>query len=375
MTKEQIKAILLKYGSGTCTQDERALLETWFLKQHVENIPTSAEIEDDLDQIWKSIKNNQHRRSIISLPRIAAAASIILGLSVCGYFWVKRDKSELQVAQNHIYDIAPGGNEAVLTLSNGQKIRLTDKQNGLIAQQAGKAVMVNSRGRLNYADNAEAGNNTAESVYNTLTTPLGNHRDMTLSDGTEVSLDAGSSITFPVVFDQKERSVSITGQVYFKVKHNAVWPFAVKVKGVTVRDIGTEFNINSYDDEPEVKTTLVAGSIKLNKDNQEALLKPGDQAITAVSTRGIKVAKVDVEPVVAWKNGDFIFKDEDFKTAMRQIARWYNVEISYDPSASVDIVPGGWISRSKNISVVLRTMELTGDIHFKIEGRRIIVTK
>ena len=371
MTKEQIKAILLKYESGTCTKNEKALLETWFLRQQAENLPAPDEMEDDLNEVWFALsKKVQPRTRVLTLPRIAAAASIILCLSVGGYFMLHKQQSPQIASQG---DITPGQKQAVLTLGNGQKIILTG--NGLIAHQLGKAITFNTRGQVNYADHNKADGSPSELIYNTLTTPSGNQQDIILSDGTEVSLDAGSSITFPVVFDKNERSVSVTGQVYFKVKHNAKWPFTIKVKDMTVRDIGTEFNINSYDDEPAIKTTLIEGSIKLSKGNQQAVLKPGEEAVASINASGIIISKVDVEPVIAWKKGDFIFQDEDFKTAMRQIARWYDVEIVYDASASVNIMPGGWISRSKNLSVVLKTMALTGNVHFKVEGRRVIVTK
>jgi len=376
MTKDQIKALLSKYESGTCTKKERAILETWFLRQQSENLPTSEEIEDDLDEVWLQLNKSNHRRSpVVILSRITAAASIILALSAGSYLLLHRQPSQQQITQKHLHDIAPGGNQAILTLSNGQKIRLTDKQNGQIAQQAGKSIIINANGQLSYAGGNEPGQQTAELVYNTLTTPIGNQRAIELADGTQVTLDAGSSITYPVAFNKKTRDVSITGQVYFKVKHYAGWAFTVKTKGLTISDLGTEFNINAYDDEPNVKTTLISGSIKAKVGSQEALLKPGEQATVSANKQGIDINAVDTNSVVAWKNGDFMFKDEDFKTAMRQVARWYNVEMVYDPSASVDMVPGGWISRSKNISSVLRLMELTGNVHFTIEGRRIIVTK
>ena len=379
MTKDQIKAMLLRYEAGACTDEEKALLETWFLKQHTDHLPSPAQIEDDLDRVWAAISTHQLRPPIVRLPRaisrIAAAASIILAFSIFGYFLLNRQKTKQQTAQNQAHDIAPGGNEAILTLGNGQQIKLTDKKNGRIARQAGKMIVVGNNGVVSYSSGREADPQAAAPIFNTLTTPLGNQRAMTLADGTEVTLDAGSSITFPVVFDKKERNVSITGQVYFKVKHNASQPFNVKVNGITVRDIGTEFNINAYDNEPDIKTTLIEGSVEVNKGSRKAIIKPGEQAVALADKEGINVTAVDTEPVVAWKNGDFRFKDEDFKTAMRQISRWYNVEIVYDEAMPDNFAPGGWVSRSKNISAVLRIMELTGKVHFKVDGRRVTVTK
>jgi len=375
MQEQDAQELLKKYLAGRCTEDEKALLETWYIRQKGEGLP---EISDETEnqamaEVWSRLPIPQNQKTIRLWPRIAAAAAILI-FAGGGYLLLHHP----QQAQTYTIvknDVAPGGTKAILTLNNGQQITLDDKKNGQIAVQAGKSVNVGKNGTVIYANNIKGNGQTAALVYNTLTIPIGNHRDIALSDGTEVSLDAGSSITYPVVFDKKGRTVSITGQAYFKVKHHTAWPFNVKVKDLIIHDIGTEFNINAYDDEPEIKTTLISGSIKVNKGNQTMVLKPNEQAITTLTAPSIKIVQVDTEPVIAWKNGDFIFQDEDFKTAMRQVARWYNVDITYDPSATIKIVPGGWISRSKNISAVLNIMELTGKVHFKVEGRRVTVMK
>jgi transmembrane sensor len=386
--KAQLLKVVQRYLSGKATPAERKFLESYYdFFRHEENVLDELIAEEKRllgEQIQANIMAGIQSQAVNNIRllwspmlKIAAAAAILIFCTVGIYTVLHQEtKQHQQIAQEQAApDIAPGGNQAILTLSNGRQIRLNNKQSGQVASQAGKAVMISGNGQLSYTNGRGPGWQPAELVYNTLTTPLGNHRNMTLADGTEVSLDAGSSITYPVVFDKKERSVSITGQVYFKVRHNAAWPFNVKVKATTIQDIGTEFNINAYDDEPQVKTTLIAGSVKVNTVNQQALLEPGEQASTSANQGEIKVATVDTEPVIAWKDGLFIFKDEDFKAAMRQVSRWYNVTVIYDPSAPADFIPGGWVSRAKNISEVLKIMELTGNVHFKVEGRRITVTK
>jgi transmembrane sensor len=186
-------------------------------------------------------------------------------------------------------------------------------------------------------------------------------------------LDAVSSIRFPASFSSKERKVEITGQVYFEVAHDKTKPFRVTARGVTVEVLGTHFNINAYDDESTIKTTLLEGLIKISASGQTGLLKPGQQAQIGSTDSKIKIInEVDVEQVVDWMNGDFIFNGEDIYTTMRKISRWYDVDVVYQGS-SKNLQLEGRVSRSKNISIVLKAMELTGKIHFKLEGRRITV--
>jgi ferric-dicitrate binding protein FerR (iron transport regulator) len=326
---------------------------------------SAEKIREATDRIEARLDRVLPGRKVVPLLRYAAAACLLVGMGVGGYFLPRKpDVAPVAVVMKH--DVAPGGTEAILTLGNGEKIVL-GKQRGQIAAEGETKILLNAKGNVNYQASAGAGD--AAVTYNTLTVPIGNHRDMTLADGTEVSLDAGSSITFPVIFSAKERVVSITGQAYFKVKHDADHPFSVKVKGLLIRDIGTEFNINAYDDEGPVKTTLVEGSVKVN----ETLLAPGQQAV-ADDTNHIRVKTADIDVVTAWRSNNFLFRNQNLETTMRQIARWYNVKISYE-QAPKDLRILADISRDHNLSVVLHAIERTGKVKFKIEGRTVTVSQ
>ena len=376
MDAAQIKALLQKQQAGQLTDEEKAILDTWYLK--LAQTETAEVDETDmtnrLDAVLAGLGTNQRRPEIKTRrlwPRIAAAASILLCLSIGLYFYqhkTQKQGTNTQIAKN---DIAPGTNGAILTLANGQKIILEHMKVGKITKQNGADLSKAGDSLLVYQKGAAL---TPMISYNTLETPMGKQYAVVLPDGTKVWLNASSSLKYPTSFSGGQRLVELIGEAYFEVIHNSRMPFRVSTGNQVVEDIGTEFNINAYADEQVVKTTLIAGRIKINRGHQEKLLKPDEQAVAA-DNEEIKITTVDTEPVLAWKNGDFIFKDEDFKAAMRQVARWYNVEVVYDPSAPDNFIPGGWISRSKNISAILNIMESTGKVHFKIEGRRITVTK
>ena len=191
-----------------------------------------------------------------------------------------------------------------------------------------------------------------------------------LSDGSAVWLNSSSSIRFPVAFNEQERRVEITGEAYFEVAHDDRKPFRVSVNGVEVQVVGTVFNINSYNDEATMKTTLLTGSVKLTKGNQQVMIKPGEQA--EVGDKTIKVnTGVNVNKEVAWKNGLFYFKNENLKAIMRQIARWYDVDVVYEGKISNDEISGK-IYRNTNLSEVLKLLNVL-DVNYKIEGKKLII--
>lgn len=363
MDQQQVKDLLDKYNAGLASDEERAWLETWYLN-HNQELPhglSSQNIEQATDQIWKRLDKPNEKGRLFPLIRYAAAASIVLAIGFGSYFLLHKQKPTPQLAQIK-NDIPPGGNKAILTLSNGRKIIL-DGTRGKIASQAGKAVMVAADGQISYSGTASA----AAPIYNTLTVPTGNRRDLTLPDGTEVSLDAGSSITYPVVFE-KDRRISMTGQAYIKVRHDADHPFYTTVKGITIKDIGTEFNINAYDDEADVKTTLIQGSIAVN----QTILKPGEQA--QIKDKNIIIKQADLDAVTGWKDNDFYFSNESLKSSMRQLARWYNVRIVYNNldeklKLFVDV------SRSTNLSVVLKALENTGKVKCSFDGHTLTLSQ
>jgi len=272
--------------------------------------------------------------------------------------------------------ITPGSNKAILTLDNGEQVVLEDAKNGIITQQGNASVNKTDSGRLLY--NKIAGNEAATSiVYNTLRTPYGGQYQMTLQDGTKVWLNAGSSLRFPASFSGNERNVTLIGEAYFEVAKDKDRPFLVTVNAgsgmpMTVKVLGTHFNINAYPDEQQNRVTLLEGAVKVDCGAANALLAPGKEAILNKLSGKISVSSGDTEAATAWKNGYFLFDNEKVESIMRQISRWYNVEIIYQGDVSRKAIAGS-LSRSKNVDDVLKMLELTGTVHFKIEGRRITV--
>ena len=322
-------------------------------------------------------------RSLFTLPGMAAAAVILL-LITAGIYYFTLSHPAVKTSNNMPYknDIAPGTNAALLTLSNGKQIQLDDTGNGNIAHE-GNTSIIKIDSQLSY--NVEKGTNTTN-LYNTVSTAKGNQYQLKLPDGSKVWLNAGSSIRFPVSFGGNERRVTITGEVYFDVKHNSQSPFIVMVNDVEIHDLGTQFNVNAYTDEAAVRTTLIEGKVKVIQsvipdksgqagNRQSAILKPGEQASvspTSKLSQPIPVQTVDTDAVTAWKNGRFMFDNHNIQAVMRQLERWYNIEVVYSGNVTKEEFVGT-ISRSENISQVLKMLERTGTVTFAIKDRKVIV--
>ncbi len=300
-------------------------------------------------------------------------AAVILFIAGGGLFFYQQNKNSISDQQVLAGKIAPGSNKAILTLANGQKINLNDAVNGQLATQSGMRISKTANGQLVYEVAKDGLPVSGKAQYNTIEVPVGGQWQAILADGSHVWLNALSSITFPTAFTGKERRVEIKGEAYFEIAHNKAMPFRVSSLGQTVEVLGTHFNVMAYADEKVIKTTLLEGSVKIFKGGKTQLLKPGEQA--QVSDHAIKVTgDVDMEDVVAWKNGYFKFAD-NLESTMNKIARWYNVEVVYEGRPDNSLTFGGEVSRTRNIRDVLNIMEYTGKVHFKIEGRRILVKK
>lgn len=311
--------------------------------------------------------------------RLSAAAAALLIFTTGYYFlFVKKDKPVVDAPVVMAKDVpAPKSSNAVLVLSNGQQIVLDTATVGSLASQGNITIQKGREGEIIYT-----GDENGSLLYNTLTVPRGSKiAGITLSDGTKVWLNAGSSLRYPVSFSQEERRVEIIGEAYFEVKSlfrkngQTKLPFVVATNlpsgnNGEVAVMGTHFNVNAYDDEKDIKVTLLEGAVKVNKGSLSKMLKPGEQA-TIMGT--IQVAdEIDVEEVMAWKNGKFQFGEAaDINMIMRQIARWYDVDIEYLEKVNGHI--GGTISRQQNVSKVLNMLEMTGAVKFTIEGRKITV--
>jgi ferric-dicitrate binding protein FerR (iron transport regulator) len=305
------------------------------------------------------------------LYRVAAAAVLVICLGVSFFLFTNKNESSLAGTESNKpkkNDLTPGRNTAVLTLADGSTIVLDNARNGELANQGNTKIVKLNDGQLTY--NA-AKENSGEVLYNTMTTPRGGQYKLALPDGTEVWLNAASSIRYPTAFSGNERKVEITGEAYFEVAKDAAKPFKVMVNEMEVQVLGTHFNINSYSDEATIKTTLLEGSVKISKGNDQKFLKPGQQA-QLNNTGNIKVVNdVNVDAVMAWKNGYFSFENTDMASVMRQISRWYDVDIVYEGKIP-DRKFGGEILRSSNASHVLKILE-ESKVNFRIEGKKIIV--
>ena len=306
--------------------------------------------------------------------RYAAGAAAVL-LVATGVYWafrntVPQQQPQVVTVKKNINTKATHSTEAVLALADGSQIILSDTKNGTLAQQ-GNTSIDQLNGQLIYKDMGI--NLNATTLYNTITTPKGRNFELTLLDGTKVWLNAASSISYPVAFNGTERRVKISGEAYFEVAKNKRQPFVVEANGTEIKVLGTHFNVSAYHDDPSVKTTLLEGSVKVSKNNIETMLTPGKQAIAFNDSNNIKVLNADTEGAVAWKNGYFNFNNEDITTVMKTIARWYDIEVEYMPGVKGKTY-GGTISKFEDIDKMLSSIELTGTVHFKKEGRKVLVT-
>ena len=338
--------------------------------------------DDQGEEMLAGILHKARNRSIAEMEpdkrsfgwfRIAAAAAILFLVITGISFWVQTKQPVPKITQSanlHKTDhntIVPGGNKALLTLADGSHISLDSTRGGTLAMQ-GNAKITNLHTAV-LAYNTLNGN-SRELVHNTLSTPVGGQYQLVLSDGTKVWLNASSSIYFPVTFTGNERNVTITGEVYFEVAKNAAMPFTVNVKDVTVQVLGTHFNIMAYNNESSVNTTLLEGSVKISQGSSSSMLVPGQESRVS-KTGDMKVVVADMEEVIAWKNGWFQFEAWGIEKVMRQISRWYDVEIEYE-----GVIPhghfSGMVSRENNISQVLKILQ-AGGVGFKIQGRKVIL--
>ena len=292
-----------------------------------------------------------------------AAASFIIFAFISFFtynYFAKPDQGE---------NIQPACNCASLMTSNGQEIRLEEKKAGEVVAQSGVKVTKTAEGQLVYtADPSIAG---AAAIMNTLTTPLGGKYKVLLSDGTSVILNSGSSLEFPIGFHGAERRVKLSGEAYFEVAKDPLKPFIVQSGAGSTRVLGTKFNVSNYPDEPVLRTTLLEGKVQFSGNGETAVLQPGEQA--SLNKKGLQVTTVNVEEAMAWKDGLFIFNNEELSVIMRQLSRWYDVDVDYNtiPDRRLYVK----ISRDVNLSEVLGQFALTSNLKFKVEGRRVSFVK
>ncbi len=400
--QEELALLVKKYRLGKATPEEIAFIEqyyAWFDKepspvQQLDEMERSAmesriltKIEQEMDRSLKPASIPLYRRSFF---RVAAAAAIIMIFSAGIYLWFIRTLPSKTAGNKSIaslqQDRPPGRDGAILTLADGSTIVLDSIQNGALAMQ-GNTEVVKQGSQLLYNQHNKAGNGPA---WNTVATPRGRQYQLVLADGSKVWLNAASSLRYPTSFTGKERRVQVHGEAYFEVSKITLpddsrekMPFIVEVLSSSgdhiseIEVLGTHFNVNAYEDEPTVNTTLLEGSVRVKQESSASvILKPGQQSQISVSSQSSKshqipVLTVDVDQAIAWKNGHFEFNG-NIQGIMRQIARWYDVEVKYTGNVTGKAF-GGAISRMENVSQVLKMLEMTGSIHFSIDGDTITV--
>jgi transmembrane sensor len=324
--------------------------------------------------IEKLLSVNKPNYRISWIPKLAAASAIVLASFIGFNLWNKHSgKQEMQISETKPnVDLLPGKDKAYLSLSDGTSVNLESYETEPLLRQLGMSNDHN-KGELTYRTNRAA------TGYNTLSTPFGGQYKLVLPDGSKAWLNAGSTLKFPNTFENGKRRVEMSGEVYFEIASDPANPFIVTVKSMAdhketeVRVLGTHFNISSYSDEPQIKTTLLEGSVEIKREGILKTLHPGQQARIQQRSKepGISIENVKVSSTIAWKEGRFEFND-NIKDIMRQIARWYDVKILYEGTVG-DKSFAGAIPRKKNVSEVLKMLELTGGIRFTIDDRTIIV--
>jgi transmembrane sensor len=416
LSKEQLENLYNKYVHNQCTQEELEVLINELGSQPATD--NEAVITQLFDKTWDGLEvfpdkyklpdlslpnDNGHESPVIEMysakskwMRIAAAAAVIFILGSGAYWWLARTpKTEVVTNDKKITpvnDVAPGGNKAILILGDNSAIVLDSAANGNLAQQGSSVVSKTRDGQLKYV----GGNSGSEISYNTLKTPRGGQYQLVLPDGSKVWLNAASSIRFPTAFTGNERKVEITGEAYFEVvpvplSTGKRLPFIVNILpssggagGGRVEVLGTHFNVNAYDDEEAIKTTLLEGKVKVQNQSarnqstignpQSAILMPGEQAVcTADSRLTIHDKKdVDLESIMAWKNGLFHFENVDLRSVMRQLSRWYDIEVEYKGAVKNEPLFIE-VPRNTNLSDVLKVIESTAGLRLTIEGKKVTV--
>ncbi|MFA6084332.1 FecR domain-containing protein [Mucilaginibacter sp.] len=390
MTNTRLLYLYQRYIDDQCTAAE--LRE---LKSLLKDPALEADLQQMLDHTWDELSNDpslvdvSEQRSLQIYQQIVEqaqyqkknqywwlkiAASILLLVSVSLLWYTSQKQPALtaQLEKPKTPDIMPGDNNAVLTLANGSKVILNSAQNGQIARQEGTTIQKVKDGQLVYA--TAVNTNAQEGLqWNTITIPKGGQYGLVLADGTRVYLNSASSLTYPTAFSGTSREVSLKGEAYFEVAKNAKMPFKVNVNDrQQVEVLGTHFNIEAYSDDRVIHTTLLEGSVKLLYRDKQTILKPGQMAVNDIGASSLLIKPADSDEVMAWRNGMFIFNNENITSLMKRISRWYDIDVVFKGNMK-DISFVGNYSRNKSLANLLRNIESTERVHFLIEGRRVTV--
>ncbi len=393
-TEEEHRAFVSWFASLDTVQAEEVMMEYEVMASELVNEGTSpadlllaSKIEGRLDE-WEDLQQEKlKRRWLVRVwPRVAAAVVVVLGLYFVYYGAYQIPGSSLEKSEPVQSDVAPGDNKALLTLSDGSSIVLSEAEMGEIAKQALVRVKKDEDGQLVYAptENYKFSPENLKKEYNTVATPRSGQYQVLLPDGTKVRLNSMSSLRFPVTFDPVERKVELSGEAYFEVASamsaGRRIPFRVISNGQVIEVTGTKFNVNTFSDDFYIKTTLLEGGVKVREEitGSSVQLKPGEQSLVRMnsSARGgrsarkdiISVRKADVEGDLAWTNGYFHFKDTELREVMQQLIRWYDIEVEYIGNTSSERF-NGYVSRKVSLSNVLAILQHGSDVRFELSDK------
>ena len=385
MNTNQLRTINQKYNKGTASPEEIAYIEKWYedLGDDSFEFINQQQRNELKTELYTSLKEQIHtsQESSYSTPKVRRfkfpvwwAAAVLALIATVGLYYEFKSADQ-KIVVNHTRktlngDVLPGGNRAILKLADGTEIILDSANTGMLAERGFSSVRKSKDGQVVFETNQQTQvASQTKPLINTLSTPRGGQYQIILPDGTKVWLNAASVLRFPNVFTGKQRVVELEGEAYFEVAKNTKMPFNVLVNNMKVEVLGTHFNIMAYADESSTNTTLLEGLVRIVKGNESKMIVPGEQALVNGS---ILVAKVNVQDAIAWKNGLTSFNNADIKSIMRQVERWYNVDVTFKGTFPPRTFTGE-ISRDANLSELFKILQLS-NINFKIEGENVIVT-
>lgn len=368
MKKSKIIELFQRYKNGECTEEEIQLLKEW-IERGKFNSPELSEnkILEDLEIIEPFLplvrSKNKH---FLTRHLIGYAASLTLIFGLLYYFYQRSININSSESEIELLSLEPGYNQAILKLADGSNILLDSLPENELINIDNAVVKVNNKGQLEYL----SGFSPRKDKINHIITPKGGQYEIILPDGSHVWLNSDSKLSFINNFDQEdERHITLEGEGYFKIHKNPDQPFIVSAAGQHIKVLGTEFNVNAYNDNDFIKTSLVEGSVLFNQNK----LVPGESAV--FKGKKTKIYQENVENVIAWKNGYFVFFEETLEEAMKKIARWYNLNISFEDPETKSILLGGSISRFENARRVFEMIEKAGNVKMRIKGRNVIISK
>lgn len=378
MREQDFRNIIDRYLQGKATPGEIKAVDSFFDRYRKEGKDWPHDVMGDPDEAEKIIsshileKQRSERKTfrLNTAWKVAATLLVLMSVGYGAYVFTFREP----VVQQVEVTLPAGGNKAILLLADGTEVELDSGISRSISLQ-GNVEVVNEDGKLSY----EVYKADDKISFNTLRTPRGGQYQIVLGDGSKVWLNSVSSLRYPIAFTGKERVVELTGEAYFEIARNEQMPFKVKVNTpvggagpAEILVLGTHFNVMAYPDEGTVATTLIEGSVQITKGNERGTLKPGEQGqITRNGTVAITKG-YDVNQAIAWKNGNFVFNDTALEGIMRQVSRWYDVDVTFQDDVQ-SLQFGGVVSRKENASAVLTLLELTGEVDFDVKGRDIVV--